>query len=168
MGLICAVLCIISPIAVPLPFSPVPLSFSLIAIFLSVYVSGYRRAFIGCVLYLLLGGIGLPVYAGGMAGIGRLFGPTGGYLIGYLAAIYVFGKFGDKPGGSKGKQIVGMLLGLISLYGLGTAWLMLQSGMSLVAALMAGVAAYVPADLVKIVFTVFVGGNIRKRIGNNR
>lgn len=164
VGLICAVLCVISPIAIAIPFSPVPLSFSVIAIFLSVYVSGYRRSLMGCGLYLLLGGIGLPVFAGGMGGIGRLFGPTGGYLFGYLVAIYVFGKLGGKSASSKGMQVLGMVLGLIGLYGVGTAWLMLQSGMHLRAALAAGVLPYVVVDLMKIAFTAFLGDNLRKRI----
>jgi len=168
VGLICAVLCIISPIAIAIPLSPVPLSFSLVAIFLSVYVSGYRRALMGCGLYLLLGGIGLPVYAGGMAGIGRLFGPTGGYLFGYLAVIYVFGKVSDRSGSGKWLQVVGMLLGLISLYGLGTVWLKVQSGMDLWTAFMVGTVPYIPADLVKIVFSMLGGRNNRKRIRNNR
>ena len=165
VGVICAVLCILSPWAIVLPISPVPISFSLIAIYLSVYLVGYRKALLGCVLYLFLGAIGLPVYAGGMAGIGRLFGPTGGYLFGYLAVIWVFGLLGEGRG-KKWMQSGAMVIGLLCLYAIGTVWLMVQTKMTVSAALMAGVVPYIIADILKILFVTVLGDRIRKRLGN--
>lgn len=164
VGLICAVFCIVCPIAFVVPISPVPVSFSLVALYLSVYLVGTRKALMGCGLYLLIGAIGIPVYAGGMAGLGRLFGPTGGYLLGYLCAVFIFGKFVEGKT-AKWKQVGAMVLGLLCLYVTGTTWLMLQTGLSVREAIIAGVVPYVIADGVKIVFTVFLGDGIRKRIG---
>lgn len=165
VGMICAVLCIVCPIAFVVPISPVPVSFSLVALYLSVYIVGTRKALMGCGLYLLIGAIGVPVFAGGMAGIGRLVGPTGGYMIGYLVAVFAFGKIMERHPG-KLVQMLAMVLGLICLYIAGTAWLMAQTGVSAKEAILAGVAPYVVVDGVKIVFTLFLGDGIKKRIGN--
>lgn len=165
VGLISAVFCIVCPIAFVVPISPVPVSFSLVVLYLSVYMVGMRKALMGCGLYLLIGAIGIPVYAGGMAGVGRLVGPTGGYLLGYLCAIFVFGKLVEGKT-TKWKQMGAMVLGLLCLYAIGTIWLMLQAGLSIREAIIAGVVPYVIADGVKIMFTVFLGDGIRRRIGN--
>ena len=68
VGLICAVFCIVCPIAFVVPISPVPVSFSLVALYLSVYLVGTRKALMGCGLYLLIGAIGIPVFTGFQAG----------------------------------------------------------------------------------------------------
>src|SRR5262245_33110339 len=70
-------------IAIPLPFSPVPLTGQTFAVLLSGAVLGARRGFLSQVLYLLEGAAGLPFFAGGAAGAGILLGPTGGYLIAF-------------------------------------------------------------------------------------
>ena len=82
VGLICAVFCIVCPIAFVVPISPVPVSFSLVALYLSVYLVGTRKALMGCGLYLLIGAIGIPVYAGrGCAFILSVITPITAFLI---------------------------------------------------------------------------------------
>ena len=63
-GLATAVTCIIGPVAVPIPVSPVPLSLTMLALYLAAYVLGMKLGFISCLLYLLLGAVGLPVFSG--------------------------------------------------------------------------------------------------------
>ena len=81
IGLMTAIICIVGPFSIPLPFSPVPLSFTTLAIYLAVFVLGMKHGTCSCFLYLLLGTIGLPVFSGFSGGLSRLAGPTGGYLV---------------------------------------------------------------------------------------
>ena len=83
-GLMAAVLCILGPISLPLPFSPVPISLGTLAVYLAAVILGGRLGTVSCALYLLLGLAGLPVFSGYAGGAAKLFGPTGGYLTGYL------------------------------------------------------------------------------------
>lgn len=95
---------------------------------------------------------------------GQVFGPTGGYLIGYIFLALIGGYFVEKFTGKLAMYFVGMVLGTIVLYAFGTAWLAFQTGMTFGAALMAGVIPYIPGDLVKIILAVLVGNEVRKRL----
>lgn len=163
-----AVICVLSPISLSIPISPVPISLGSMAVYLAVTVLGMKLGTISCGLYLLLGLIGLPVYAGGSAGADKLFGPTGGYLIGFLFLALIAGAFVGRFPEKKGKNIAfamaGMVLGTIVLYILGTAWLAYSAGMDFQAALWAGVIPFIPGDLVKMVAAVLVGNILRTRL----
>lgn len=163
-----AVICVLGPISLALPFSPVPISLASMAVYLAVTVLGMKLGTLSCLIYLLLGLVGVPVFAGGSAGADKLFGPTGGYLIGYLFLAVIAGIFVDRPAESKGKNIaaavLGMVLGTIVLYALGTAWLAYSAGMNFQAALWAGVIPFIPGDLVKMILAVLLGNTIRGRL----
>ena len=81
-ALMTALICVLGPFS--LPIGPVPIALTNFVIFITLYVIGMKRGLIAVALYLLIGLIGLPVFSGFGAGIGKLVGPTGGYLIGYL------------------------------------------------------------------------------------
>ena len=123
---------------------------------------------LSCLIYLLLGLVGIPVFAGGSAGAAKLFGPTGGYLIGYLFLALIAGAFVGRFAENKWKNIalaaLGMILGTIVLYALGTAWLAYSAGMDFQAALWAGVIPFIPGDLVKMVIAVLLGSAVRGRL----
>ena len=82
IALMAAVTCILGPLSVPI--GVVPISLTNFAIYLAIYVLGCRRGTISYIVYLLLGLVGLPVFSGFSSGVGKLFGPTGGYLIGFI------------------------------------------------------------------------------------
>lgn len=84
IGLMTAITCILAPLSIPLPFSPVPISLTNLVIFISVFILGMKDATISFLIYLLLGAVGLPVFASFHAGLSVLAGPTGGYLIGFI------------------------------------------------------------------------------------
>lgn len=84
IGLMTAITCILAPLSIPLPFSPVPISLTNLVIFISVFILGMKDATISFLIYLLLGSVGLPVFASFHAGLSVLAGPTGGYLIGFI------------------------------------------------------------------------------------
>ena len=77
-ALMAAVICVLGPLAIPLPFSPVPISLTMVGVYLAVYAVGMWRGTIAMCLYLLLGLVGLPVFSGYTGGPAKLFGPTSG------------------------------------------------------------------------------------------
>lgn len=163
-GLMAALICILSPLSFPLPFSPVPISFGTLAIYFSAYVSGPKKGSLSVLIYILLGLAGLPVFTGFMGGPGKLFGPTGGYLIGYLFLALICGFFADKWHGKWQPALLGMLLGTLVCYLFGTVWLAFQTNISFLSALVAGVLPFLPGDLVKIAAAMLLGGTLRKAL----
>lgn len=164
VGLMTAVICILGPIAVPLPFSPVPVSLTNLAIFLSLFVLGMKKGTISYVIYLLLGLVGLPVFSAFTGGPGKLLGPTGGYLIGFLFMAVISGIFIDKWTNSIVVCVTGMIIGSTVCYLFGTVWLSFQGHMSFSAALAAGVLPFLPGDVAKMLIAAIAGRQIRKRL----
>ena len=160
-----AVICVLGPISMAIPISPVPISLASMAVYLAVTVLGMKLGTLSCLIYLLLGLVGLPVFSGGSAGAAKLFGPTGGYLVGYLFLALIAGAFVGRYTENKWKSIafaaLGMVLGTMVLYALGTAWLAYSAGMDFQAALWAGVIPFIPGDLVKMVIAVLLGSAVR-------
>ena len=161
-----SILCVMGPIVIPIGM--VPMSFVNMAIYLTIILLDKKRAFISIAIYLLIGLVGIPVFAGFSAGAGKLFGPTGGYLIGYLALSFISGSILEKSrqqGNRKMlKQIFALSTGTFGLYFIGTLWLMCQSKLSLRTALSVGVLPFIIFDAIKIVMAVSIGNSIRKRI----
>ena len=89
MALMAAVMCIAGPLAVPI--GPVPITLTNLVIYIAVGVLGTAQGTISYCLYLLLGMVGLPVFSGYAGGLGKLAGPTGGYLIGFIAMALIGG-----------------------------------------------------------------------------
>ena len=99
-ALMTAVLCIFGPLALPIPVSPVPISLTNLVLYFMVYILGMKGSLMSFGLYLLLGATGLPVFSGFAGGLGKLAGPTGGYLLGFifmtLAAGFMVERFPDR------------------------------------------------------------------------
>lgn len=163
IGLMAAVTCILGPLSIPLPISPVPISLTNFAIYLAIYVLGTRRGTLSYLIYLLIGFVGVPVFAAFTAGPQKLLGPTGGYLIGFIPMALICGIFIDKWH-QRYLHFIGMVLGTAVCYLFGTVWLAWQAGMSFQAALAAGVIPFIPGDLVKIIICLLIGPEIRKRL----
>lgn len=164
IGLTTAVICIFGPIVLPLPFSPVPISLTGFAIYFTAYVLGKRNGTLSCMIYLLIGLAGVPVFSGFSAGPGKLLGPTGGYLIGYLFMAWICGYFVEKWPGRRLMQFAGMLFGTMVCYFFGTIWLSFQAKLSFQAALAAGVLPFLPGDLIKILLGMIIGRQLRRRL----
>lgn len=151
MALFAALTAVCSQIIVPLPFTPIPFSFSIIAVFLTGAVLPKSQAFIAQLVYILIGAIGLPVFAAFGSGIGYIMGPTGGYLIAYpfmaIIVAYVSEIIGKKTAPS---YAIGMVCALVVCYLLGTSWLAGVRGLSFEKAFLAGAAPFIITDLVKV------------------
>jgi len=164
IGLMTAVLCVTGPFALPIPFSPVPISLITLSLFLILYCIGTTGTFLCYFLYLLAGLVGLPVFTGFSGGIGKLLGPTGGYLIGLLLLIPIAGFFIHKKNIRAGFVFMGMLAGMAGCYLVGTAWLAWQMRIPFKNALVIGVFPFVIGDLLKLVIALLLGPQIRNRL----
>ena len=164
IALMTAVLCIISPFSLPVGFSPVPITLSTLAIYLCLFILGLKKAVISVLLYLLLGFIGLPVFAGFSGGAGKLLGPTGGYLIGYIFLVCIAGLFINNKKGKWYLYLSGMVLGSMSCYLFGTIWLAFQMRLTFPEAFALGVLPYIPADFFKMIIALLLGLSLRKAL----
>jgi biotin transport system substrate-specific component len=164
IALFTAVTCILGPLAIPLPFSPVPITFTNLAIYFTVYLCGMKKGTISYLLYLMVGFIGVPVFSGFSAGPAKLLGPTGGYLIGFIFLALITGYFADRFQGKRPAYLAGMTIGTLILYLFGTAWLAYQAGLTFEAALFAGVIPYIPGDLIKMGIAASLAPVIRRRL----
>lgn len=136
-------------IAIPLPFSPVPITGQTLAVLLSGALLGSRRGGLCLLAYLAEGLTGLPVFAGGTAGLSHLLGPTGGYLVGFVVAAYITGLLAERGWDRRIiTTFLAMLLGNIVIYAFGLPWLARFSGVERVLSL--GLYPFIPGDLLKL------------------
>lgn len=162
VGVMAAVTCILGPLS--LPIGVIPISLTNLVIYFAVYVLGRKRATLSYIVYLFIGLIGLPVFSGFSGGFAKLFGPTGGYLIGFIFMAFISGIFIDKFSNKIYMCFLGMILGTIATYIFGTAWLAYQAHLTFNAALSVGVLPFIPGDVVKMALASFIGPQIRKRL----
>ena len=163
-GLMTAVLCILGPIALNIPISPVPISLGFLGIYFICSVLGTKLGTLSVIVYILLGLAGLPVFTNFTGGPGKLFGPTGGYIIGYIFMALICGFFVDKSGGRLLLILVGMALGSMVGYLFGTLWLAYQQSIGFVQALFLGVVPYLPFDAAKLIVGAVIGSKLRSRL----
>lgn len=147
-ALLCALLCVLSQIQIPLP--PVPVSFSLLAVHLCGALLGWRwgAAAVGC--YVFLGAVGVPVYAGFAGGVSVLFGPSGGFLFGYILCALVVGMMVEHLGFARRTLLFSMAAGTLLCYIMGAAWFSLTTGSALWGCLTVCVLPFIPGDVIKI------------------
>lgn len=162
IGVMSAVICILGPVSIPI--GVVPISFANFAIYLAVYALGMKKGSLSYLIYLCIGLIGIPVFSGFSSGPGKLLGPTGGYLIGFIFMVIICGLFIDKYIDKWYLCMAGMGLGLAVCYAFGTIWLAYQANLSMAAALAAGVIPFIPGDILKIIAAGIIGPQIRKQL----
>lgn len=161
MGLLAGLLCMSAYITIPLPFSPVPITATIFVLYIIGYLLKPDEAFITIAVYLLLGIAGLPVFAGGTAGWGHFFGPTMGYLLGYLIAFPMLSVLKGRKKNLGRYIIVGIFVAMPLIYGCGMLGLMYWFGMSYQRALTVGALPFIPLDIVKAVIAAWMTTKIK-------
>lgn len=164
IALMAAVTCVLAPLSISIPFSPVPISLTNLVVYFSIYILGMKRGTLSYLVYLLIGLVGIPVFSGFTGGPAKLLGPTGGYLIGFIFMAMICGYFIDKWSNKWYLCFLGMILGTALCYLFGTVWLAYQAEMSFSAALAAGVIPFVPGDLIKIIIAMLIAPQISTRL----
>ncbi len=140
---------------IEIPLWPVPITGQTFGVLLVGAALGSRRGALSLILYLTEGALGLPVFAGGAAGISRIAGPTGGYLIGFVAAAFVIGWLCERGWDRHFLTMaLAMLTGNLVIYLFGIPWLAQFTGWEKVWA--AGLLPFLPGDLLKWIFAALV------------
>ena len=151
-ALLTALLCICAWIGFPL--GDVSITMQTFGLFLALGLLGGKNGSLVCLLYLLLGALGLPVFSGFRGGLGTLLGTTGGYILGFLAAALVYWLITTLLGTRLPIRAGASLLGLLVCYGFGTLWYALiwtkTGGLSLGLILGKCVLPYLLPDLIKL------------------
>jgi biotin transport system substrate-specific component len=148
-----------------IPFPLVPITLQTLFLNLAAALLGGPLGALSQVIYILLGILGLPVFAGGKGGIGVLFGPTGGYLIGFVIAAYVIGRliFMKEHAGFVWMAF-SMVVGLIVIYLFGVTQLSIVAKLTLKKAITVGVLPFLIGDALKIILTILITLKIRDKI----
>ena len=161
-AMMAAVLCVLGPLSVPV--GPVPVAMANFGVSLAAWLLGPRYGALSVAAYLLLGAVGAPVFAGAGAGAAVLFGPTGGYLIGYLAQALIGGWAVERSGGRVLWSGLGLAAGVAVSYAFGTAWFILQMGCTLPDALTVCVLPFIPFDAAKVALASVLGSILRRAL----
>lgn len=143
-------------ITIPLPISTVPVTAQTLAVMLAGGLLPPIHAAVSLLVFLLMGAVGIPVFAGGTAGLGIIAGKTGGYLIGFVAGAFIISLLkGKKPGFLRllAANIVG---GILVVYAFGVLWLNYVSGIGISKAVIFGALPFIPGDIVKIIIAALI------------
>ncbi len=153
-ALFAALCAVCSQIAIPLPM--VPINLALFAVHLSGALLGVRYGTLSMIIYLVLGLIGIPVFQGFKAGPSVLFGPTGGYIIGYFAAAATAGFTASRFGYRFYPLCIGMVIGVILCYTIGTVWFIIIMHTNVLESLSLCVFPFLPGDIIKILLAALL------------
>lgn len=156
MALLTALLCISAYIVIPLPFTPVSLTAQTLMVNLIALLLTPQQAAFTMGAYILLGLAGLPVFSGAMGGPGKLFGPTGGYIMSWIPAVILMSQLKGKHYCFRRYLLVTILIGMPVIYLFGTAYMNLLTGMGWSASLTAAVIPFIPLDLFKCAAAVLI------------
>jgi len=142
---------LMAQLVIPLPFTPVPITGQTFAVLLTGALLGSRLGAVSMVLYVTLGAVGLPFYAGGAHGMQVVFGATGGYLLGFIVADFVVGRLAElRWDRSLQRSLPAMAAGQAVIYALGLIGL--------------GLALHWPANLLQLGLTPFLIGDAIKLV----
>jgi biotin transport system substrate-specific component len=143
------------------PIGPVPIVLSTLFVLLSGLLLGSRWGLASMCLYLLVGAIGIPVFAGGKGGLAHFLGPTGGYLFGYLLASLLTGMISERSHGNSIWEMIAVIIGSLAIYGFGVPWLKMVTQMSWSKALLVGMVPFLIGDAVKATVALILARAVR-------
>lgn len=158
-ALFAALLCICAWLSIPTPAGVI--SMQTFGLFLTLGVLGGRKGSVACLLYLLLGAAGLPVFTGFRGGIGVLFGPTGGYIWGFWVGALVYWLLTAL----KSKPLPALICALLVCYLCGTVWYrLLFPATGLWAILLTCIVPYLIPDILKLALAFSLRGKLKRFI----
>ena len=165
-ALFAALICVAAPYSVQV--GPIPITLATFAIYLAGAILGGKRGMIAVAVYIMLGAVGLPVFSNFQGGFGVLFGPTGGYIIGYIPLVLITGVFAEMNTKINRAVItvIGMVLATAALYAFGTVWFMIVSGKDLITALSLCALPFIPGDAIKIACVTAVSVPLKAKLNN--
>ncbi|MFU0784168.1 MAG: Biotin transporter BioY [Thermoanaerobacterium thermosaccharolyticum] len=153
---------VMSFISIPLPFSPVPITGQTLALMLSGSLLDPITSFFSMIIYLALGAVGIPVFAGFHGGISILLGPTGGYLFAMPIASFVISLLTRIADTSFFKLILANIIGgILIVYALGVLQLSVVAGLEIKKAVLLGAVPYLFGDFIKVLISSYLSLKLR-------
>lgn len=161
-SLFAAIIGVLAQLTVPLPL--VPITGQTLAIGLAATILGAKYGTISVLIYLCMGSIGLPVFAQLSGGLGVLFGPTGGFLIGFIPSAFVIGYYLEKTKFTVGNAVIANVIGMFIALIFGTVWLKFVASLTWTAAIASGFAPFLVVGLLKAALAAWAGIIVRDRL----
>lgn len=164
IGAFVAIMAICSWISIP---AAVPFTLQTMGVFTTVGILGGRRGTLAVLAYMLLGAVGVPVFAGFSGGIGVIMGTTGGYIVGFLFSALIMWGMEKIFGNSKLVLAISMIAGLLACYAVGTIWFMIvytqsSGAVGLWTVLWWCVIPFIIPDLIKISVSLLLSGRLKR------
>jgi biotin transport system substrate-specific component len=152
-------------IAIPLPFSPVPLTAQTFAIMLVGMIFGPKLVLMSTGTYVALGAVGLPVFSGFRGGISVLLGPSGGYIVGFVVGAVVISILKGNGENLYRVLLSGVIGGILVIHAMGVPWLAFQLGIPLKQAALAGSVPYLIGDGIKLLLAGVLAVQLNGKVG---
>lgn len=163
-ALFAALIAVLGLVSIPLPISPVPVTGQSLAIMLAGSILTVRQAAFSVITFLLIGAVGVPVFAGMTGGVGILVGPRGGYLLGFLVGAVVIALLKGQDNNKWRLAFANVLGGIVVVYAFGVIWLNFVTGMGLEKAFMVGALPYIPGDLFKVFAATLIAIAVNRQL----
>lgn len=164
IAIMAAITAVMAQISIPMPMG-VPMTMQTFAITLAGVLLGSKKGGMSALVYVLLGAIGVPVFAGFNGGIQNLIGPTGGFILSFPIMAYLIG-LGVEMREKKGMFELMLVVGTLSNYVVGVAMFCIVMDSSIKTAIAACVLPFIPTAIIKAVAAAIIGLQMRKRLGN--
>ena len=170
VAMFAALMSVLAYVFLYLPISPVAVSAQTFGVMLAGLILEPKLAALSQVLYILLGALGLPVFAGGASGIGILIGPRGGYLWGFIFGAYVTAAMSrkeekaGKPISLPTQAFASFTGGVIVVYAIGVLQMVIVTELPLRTAFITGVLPFIPGDLAKVVVVSLLARRLRSAL----
>ncbi|MEI3607155.1 biotin transporter BioY [Pseudogracilibacillus sp. SE30717A] len=161
-ALFAAIIGVLAQVTIPLPL--VPITGQTLAIGLAATILGSRYGSLSSVLYLIIGAIGIPVFSQMSAGLGVIFGPTGGFIIGFIPTAYIIGIYLEKTKFTVINAFIANIIGMFITLIIGTVWLKFIANLTWPAAFMAGFIPFIVGGLIKAFLAAWIGILVRQRL----
>lgn len=162
IALFAAIIGILAQITIPLPL--VPITGQTLAIGIAATILGSRNGTLAVLLYLIIGSAGVPVFAEFSAGISKLVGPTGGFLVGFIPAAFIIGFYMEKRGFTFTNALFANIIGMLVTLAFGTAWLKISADLSWTAAFASGFTPFIIVGILKAALASWIGVVVRQRL----
>lgn len=165
---ICAIFVAFTAICsqIQIPLFMIPVNLATFSVYMTGVIMGEKYGAMSMAVYVLLGAVGVPVFAGFKGGLAAVTGATGGYIVGYIACAWTVGMITKHTRGKVYQLAGAMTVGMILCYISGTVWFMVISGFSVKKALIYCVIPFLPGDIVKIIMASVISVKLRNRITN--
>ena len=159
-----AILCVSAFIVIPIPIVMIPFTLQLLAVVLTALILKPFYALAAQLIYTFLGIIGLPVFSGGQGGLGVIFSPTGGFIIGFVFASFIISFIKGKNENILRYIFVTTLVGIPIVYGLGIGFYMMYTGADILSAIVSIASAFIVADIIKCICASFIAIALRRAL----